>query len=115
MSRRGWWRPTSTDTPVVVITAFGSLETAGGGDPRAGAYDFVTKPLEIEAIGLTLGRAVSYHRLRAEVRRLRLAADTSGDPDETGLAGTPLVGCSPAMRRDVRHLAARRGHRGDGA
>ena len=67
-----WVSANRSDTPVVVITAFGSLETAVAAI-RAGAYDFVTKPLEIEAIGLTLARAVSYHRLRAEVRRLRLA------------------------------------------
>ncbi len=94
-----WVSANRGDTPVVVITAFGSLETAVAAI-RAGAYDFVTKPLEVEAIGLTLARAVSYRRLRAEVRRLRLAADGgAGDPDETGLPGTPLVGRSPAMRR----------------
>ncbi len=93
-----WVSANRSDTPVVVITAFGSLETAVAAI-RAGAYDFVTKPIEVEAIGLTLARAVSYHRLRAEVRRLRLATDASGDPDEIGLAGTPLVGRSPAMRQ----------------
>ena len=71
-----WVAANRTDTPVVVITAFGSLETAVAAI-RAGAYDFVTKPLEIEAIALTLERAVSHRRLRAEVRRLRLAAGAS--------------------------------------
>ncbi len=65
-----WVAANRPDTPVVVITAFGSLETAVAAI-RAGAYDFVTKPFEIESIGLTLGRAVGYRRLRAEVRRLR--------------------------------------------
>ena len=37
------------DIPVIVITAFGSLETAIAAI-RAGAYDFITKPFEIEAL-----------------------------------------------------------------
>jgi two-component system response regulator HydG len=64
------------DLPVVVVTAFGSLETAVGAI-RAGAYDFVTKPVELDALGLTLARAVERRALREEVRRLRHAlADT---------------------------------------
>jgi DNA-binding NtrC family response regulator len=35
------------DVPVVVITAFGSIETAVGAI-RAGAYDFITKPVDVE-------------------------------------------------------------------
>ena len=94
-----WVSANRSDTPVVVITAFGSLETAVAAI-RAGAYDFVTKPLEVETIALTLARAVSYRRLRTEVHRLRLAAHgTTAGADDTGLAGTPLVGRSPAMRR----------------
>ena len=45
------------DLPVVVITAFGSLETAVDAI-RAGAYDFVTKPVELEVLAITLDRAV---------------------------------------------------------
>jgi DNA-binding NtrC family response regulator len=98
-----WVAANRSDTPVVVITAFGSLETAVAAI-RVGAYDFVTKPFEIEAIALTLGRAVGYRRLRAEVRRLRELAPGNGPGDEpggdpVGLAGTALVGRSPAMRR----------------
>jgi two-component system, NtrC family, response regulator AtoC len=94
-----WVTSNRVDTPVVVITAFGSLETAVAAI-RAGAYDFVTKPFEVETIALTLTRAVAYRRLRFEVRRLRQAAATDAlDPDEIGLPGTMLVGRSPAMRR----------------
>ena len=94
-----WVAANRADTPVILITAFGSLETAVAAI-RAGAYDFVTKPFEIESIGLTLGRAVNYRRLRAEVRRLRQAAQSTGhDAGGAGLAGTPLIGRSPAMHR----------------
>lgn len=45
------------DLPVIVITAFGSLETAIAAI-RAGAYDFLTKPFEVDALALALQRAV---------------------------------------------------------
>src|SRR4029434_8940397 len=41
------------DIPVVVLTAFGSMETAMAAI-RAGAYDFVNKPVEMDALALVL-------------------------------------------------------------
>ncbi|HEY8518098.1 MAG TPA: sigma-54 dependent transcriptional regulator [Candidatus Binatia bacterium] len=79
------------DVPVIVITAFGSLDTAVGAI-RAGAYDFITKPLELEALVLALERAIALRRLREEVRRLREARDAAYGDGE-------LIGASPAMRR----------------
>ncbi|MBL9007192.1 MAG: sigma-54-dependent Fis family transcriptional regulator [Myxococcales bacterium] len=60
------------DVPIVVITAFGSMASAVEA-MRAGAYDFVTKPLEVDALALVLQRAVQHRALREEVKRLRLA------------------------------------------
>jgi len=54
------------DVPVVVLTAFGSLETAIA-SIRAGAYDFVTKPVELDALAIVLDRAVSHRRMRDEI------------------------------------------------
>jgi two-component system response regulator HydG len=78
------------DVPVIVITAFGSLDTAVGAI-RAGAYDFITKPLEIDALALVLERAIERRRLGDEVRRLRRLVQTSDRFDD-------IVGTSPAMR-----------------
>ena len=58
------------DLPVIVLTAFGSFETAVGAI-RAGAYDFVTKPVEIEALAIAIRRAAEHRRLHGEVKRLR--------------------------------------------
>ena len=44
-----WVAANRPDMPVVVITAFGTLETAVAAI-RAGAYDFITKPFEVEAV-----------------------------------------------------------------
>jgi len=79
------------DVPVVVITAFGSLDTAVAAI-RAGAYDFITKPVKIDALVLALERAVQHRSLRAEVRRLRqMVVDTRCFEE--------LLGESAAMRR----------------
>ncbi len=79
------------DVPVVVITAFGSLETAIGGI-RAGAWDFVTKPFELDAIALALDRAARHKALTEEVRRLRQAVAATTRFEE-------MLGRSPAMTR----------------
>ena len=79
------------DIPVVVLTAFGSFETAVGAI-RAGAYDFVTKPVEIEALAIAIRRAGEHRQLRVEVKRLREVVES------TRMRGD-LVGASPAMRR----------------
>jgi two-component system response regulator HydG len=58
------------DLPIIVITAFGSMETAISAI-RTGAYDFVTKPFEMEQLAVAVERACQNHQLREEIRRLR--------------------------------------------
>ncbi|TWT51187.1 Transcriptional regulatory protein ZraR [Rubripirellula amarantea] len=76
--------------PVVVMTAFGSLETAVSA-LRAGAYDFVTKPFEIDLLVATLSRAVDYGRLQSQVR---LLTDQIAKAESFG----ELIGQSKPMR-----------------
>ena len=78
------------DLPVVVVTAFGSMESAIEA-MRAGAYDFVTKPLEVDALALVLQRAVQHRALREEVKLLRRAVAASQSFDN-------LLGESSEMR-----------------
>ncbi|MBI5489590.1 MAG: sigma-54-dependent Fis family transcriptional regulator [Deltaproteobacteria bacterium] len=77
------------DVPVVVLTAFGSLESAVGAI-RAGAYDFISKPVDVDSLSLTLERARQHRALREELRRLRRIAGESRAFEE-------LLGASPAM------------------
>ncbi len=77
--------------PVVVITAFGSLDAAVSAI-RAGAFDFLTKPFEIEVAAIAIERAVRFRRLHDDVRRLREAGGHRPAFEE-------LVGKSPAMQR----------------
>jgi DNA-binding NtrC family response regulator len=63
-------RETQRDVPVILITAFGTIETAIQAI-RRGAYDYVTKPFPMEEIGLLVAKAWEARRLREENRRLR--------------------------------------------
>ncbi len=86
------------DVPVIVITAFGSLETAIAAI-RAGAWDFITKPVKMDALAVALARAVQHRALGEEVKRLRQLVGETQRFEE-------LVGDSPPMRR-VRQLLER--------
>ena len=79
------------DIPVIMLTAFGSFEIAVGAI-RAGAYDFVTKPVEIEALAIAVRRAAEHRALRGEVKRLREVVASARRHGE-------LIGGSPAMQQ----------------
>ncbi|MBI2561031.1 MAG: response regulator, partial [candidate division NC10 bacterium] len=63
-------REAQRDVPVILVTAFGSIETAIQAI-RQGAYDYVTKPFALEEISLLVRKALEDRRLREENRRLR--------------------------------------------
>ena len=73
------------DLPVVMMTAFGSLESAVAAI-RVGAYDFIAKPFDLEVVRLTVARAAQHHALRAEVLRLREV--TAADRQDPQLRGS---------------------------
>ena len=77
------------DVPVVMITAFGSLDSAVSAI-RVGAYDFITKPFDIEALRITLSRAIQHRRLRDEVKRLRQAVSDTRGVDQMIGASAPV-------------------------
>ncbi|HEY0050603.1 MAG TPA: response regulator, partial [Pyrinomonadaceae bacterium] len=60
----------NSETPIIVITAFGDVETAVQA-MRGGAFDFITKPFNRQAILLTIEKALKYGQVFAENRRLR--------------------------------------------
>jgi len=66
------------DVPVIVITAFGSLDTAVKAI-RAGAYDFVTKPIERDMLALVIERALKHRSLQEQVRSLKEGQQRAGD------------------------------------
>jgi two-component system response regulator HydG len=76
--------------PVIVVTGRGHLEAAISA-LRAGAYDFVTKPVDAQILGHCVARALQHRRLHDEVRRLQAAV-------AGGAAPGGLVGDSTSMR-----------------
>ncbi|MEE2676937.1 MAG: sigma-54 dependent transcriptional regulator [Myxococcota bacterium] len=80
-------------TSVLLMTAYGSVETAVRA-MRAGAFDFVQKPLDLEQIELRVARAVEHRQLLNEVKELRaqgVSRDACGE----------FVAESPALRAAV--------------
>ena len=56
-------------TPVIMITAYASLQSAIG-SVKHGAYDYIPKPLEPEAIAAAVRRAEAHHRVLVQNNRL---------------------------------------------
>jgi len=92
------FRQKSPQTIMIVITAFGSFETAIEAIQN-GAYDYISKPFKIEDIKVTVQRALNQQRLVREQRFL--PTDTAEDlPLET------VIGNSPKML-EIYKLVAR--------
>jgi DNA-binding NtrC family response regulator len=86
----GQLRKLRPGTPVVLMTAFGSIDSAVEA-MRTGAFDYLTKPFEPDAVILAVERALAHRALALENEQLRRAVDRSGSLGE-------LIGKSPAMR-----------------
>ena len=86
------------ETTVILITAFGTVETAVDAI-RAGAYDYITKPIDYEQLLLVVNRAMERQQLLEEVRNLRRSLDEKYGFDS-------IVGRSKALLR-VLEIASR--------
>src|SRR5712672_124328 len=65
-----WVRKNAVETPVLLVTAFGNVDGAVDAI-RRGAYDYISKPYDVNAIKLVVDRALRHRRLAAENRRLK--------------------------------------------
>jgi DNA-binding NtrC family response regulator len=103
-----------TDAPIIVISAFGaSGQTIEA--MRLGAYDYITKPLDLDELVITLRRAAGQRRLSLQAEAARRARQSEGSPQPlSGTAGgsrpdPELIGTSRAMRevfKQIGRLAA---------
>ena len=80
------------DLPVILLTGHGDVDMAVKA-LHAGAYDFLTKPVDAEVLTAALRRALAARRLVLENRRLRQSQS------DVALAHPPLMGDSPVMRQ----------------
>jgi two-component system response regulator AtoC len=80
--------------PVILLTAHGSERVAVRA-MKSGAYEYLTKPLDIDQVSLVVERAIEAHGLRVQNKRLLV---------EKAL-GKPIVGESPPMKRLLDSIA----------
>ena len=74
--------------PVILLTAHGSERIAVAA-VKAGAYDYLTKPFDIDEVAVVIERALEARQLRVANRRLAIEHTM----------GRRIVGDSPVMRR----------------
>lgn len=86
------------EIPVVVITAYGSVDRAVEA-MRAGAYDYQTKPINVDELLMILKRALEHKHLVSENMRLREAL-------QERFTAKGVVAASPKME-EVLNLAGR--------
>jgi DNA-binding NtrC family response regulator len=85
-----WAHAAWPDLPVVVMTGFGSVESAVAA-MKAGAFDYVTKPVDLDKLELVLARALELRAIKLELAQLREAVRSGG-------RDSGLIGESAAMR-----------------
>jgi two-component system, NtrC family, response regulator HydG len=91
--------------PVILATGFGEIATAVAA-MRAGAEDYVSKPLDVPSLVLSIERALERRDLRHETDNLRRQIQ-----ERDGVALQGLLGASPIMQkvyRTARQVAASR-------
>jgi two-component system, NtrC family, response regulator HydG len=86
------------ELPVIMVTAFGDVGSAVKA-MRAGAFNFLTKPVDFDALSVSIERALESRHLKEEAATLRRQLR---DKEGTGLGN--LIGTSPAMQ-DVYRVA----------
>jgi two-component system response regulator AtoC len=78
------------ETPIVVVTAY------GGSGPaieamRLGAYDYLTKPFDLDEVLFTVRRALTQRALVAQVQALSVEPTVEPEPEEELLGRTPAM------------------------
>ncbi len=84
------FREIAPNIPIILITAFGSIETAIEAI-RKGAFDYTTKPFKLAEMSVTVARALKFRDLHLENARLQ------GEIEQTQ-SFRKIIGKSPGMR-----------------
>lgn len=84
------------DVPVILMTAYGSSDIAIEA-MKQGAYDYITKPFDIEEMRIQIRKALQLRELTAEVFSLKTGMTASFRLEE-------LIGSSPAMQQVYKSI-----------
>ncbi len=93
--------PDERDLPVIVMTAYGTIAAAVEA-MKQGAYDFVTKPFDMDHLSIVIEKALERERLRHQVEHLR---------SEVGSRYATIIGGSPRIASVIE--AAKRAAQSD--
>jgi DNA-binding NtrC family response regulator len=86
------------DLPVIVITGYGTMQTAIRA-VQLGAYEYLTKPLNVDKVRVLTERALETVRLRQEVNALRAKLSQP-------ISDYELIGNDPAMQEVYKTIGA---------
>lgn len=86
------------DLPVIVITAFGSIESAVE-TLQAGAIDYITKPFDEERLKISVERGLRFHQLMAENTALRREVKSRWDLENIVTRSTQMKFAIDMARR----------------
>lgn len=84
------------DILIIVITAFATVETAVEA-MRLGAFDFITKPLDLDLVRHQVRKAVTHHQLVEENHKLKLELSEVGSIEG-------LIGQSESTNQIIRQI-----------
>ena len=80
----------SPDIPIIIMTAYASVDTAVEA-LKSGAFDYLTKPLDIDELKISIKKALRHHQLENEVLHLKQRINDQFD-------SANIVGRSAAMK-----------------
>lgn len=91
-------RKLDSQMPVLIMTAYGSISSSVKA-LKAGAYDYITKPLDLDELQSKITRAVETRRLRKEVSDLHKTMQGK-------YSASAITAKSPGMQEVIRQLGA---------
>lgn len=83
--------------PVIILTGHGSIDAAVDA-MRHGAYDFLTKPLNLDQLGMIVKRALESREMKLEHQELKKSVESKA-------AFKGMIGKSPAMQKIQETIA----------
>ncbi|HEX7078696.1 MAG TPA: sigma-54 dependent transcriptional regulator [Candidatus Eisenbacteria bacterium] len=89
-------RALSPDITVILVTAYGTVETAIQA-LHEGAFDYVRKPFSLDEVRITVERAMERRRLRSEAAAATVEEPLAATSRREAPAAKPIVGRNPAM------------------
>ena len=100
LSALGRFRELAGSAPIIVITAFGNLDTAVRA-MEGGAFDYLVKPFDLDQAASVVARALDARRGRQDAE----GKSATGEAEPRGVDDSVLIGHSPPMQELFKQIA----------